>query len=245
VRRTLLDQITKCAPEFGLDSCVMDSFVAQAGYTTKVSATDVVYAVSALLEAPADESVGWQANFFKAFDALALTGQDLLAQGMALAMQQHISLLRLVESIVDGKNGLRKTQVGVVVGLCFACLWGPRIAHPFHPMPPPPPPQTFRYAIIEGQVEGQNFLHPVSLTKLAHFLLDTYRYNADSQKKTRPLVVAALNPATETYVCGCVGVGVCSKVSVKVCRCGRVGQGSTGGWRGGAQRVWTPFPESR
>lgn len=168
LRDTLFEQIHKCAPDFGLDNCVFESFVSQSGFHQSLSASDAVYAVTALLEAPAEDNA-WRDSFYRAYDALAPNRHDLLVSGMELSMQQHIGILRLVESIVDGKNGIRKTS-------------------------------NFRYAIINAQSESRTLAHPITLAKLAYFLLDTYRFNKESKKKTLPLVLAALNPVTETYL---------------------------------------------
>lgn len=168
LRESLFDQINKCAPTFGLDNCAFDSFVSQHGFQQSLSASDVVYAVTALLEAPT-ENDDWRDSFYRAYDALAPSQHELLVAGMDLSMQQHIGILRLVESIVDGKNGIRKTT-------------------------------TFRYAVLNAQTESRTLAHPITLCKLAYFLLDTYRFNKESKKKTLPLVLAALNPVAETYL---------------------------------------------
>ena len=102
LRSQLLDQISRYGADYRLDQCIFPSFVSQASFRTQYSASDVVYAVTGLLEAtdldggdkPSSDS--WKNNFYKALDALAMNKTALLKAGMDYCMKQHQAILRQV-----------------------------------------------------------------------------------------------------------------------------------------------------
>lgn len=55
------------------------------------------------------EPVDWKANFYRAYDALGMKTPDLLSSGMELCQKQHSAILRQVESVIEGTNGIRTT----------------------------------------------------------------------------------------------------------------------------------------
>lgn len=80
-KKLLKTQLDKFAPDFGIPDISFDSFTRQCGYKIKISASDVVYGLTALLEAPINIdnssasfslSNSSHKNFFAAFDALEL-----------------------------------------------------------------------------------------------------------------------------------------------------------------------------
>lgn len=88
LKESLPTRISKYAGEFGLDDVSFPSFVRDFGFILRLSASDAVYALMALLEAPRavsdatnrqssggaptsdDGSPSWIRNFYFAFDAL-------------------------------------------------------------------------------------------------------------------------------------------------------------------------------
>ncbi len=104
-----------------------------------------------------------------------------------------------MDLIVDGKTGVHKTQV--------RCHSHPRsFSHT----------QSFRYVLLTESPDNRIFCHPITLTRLALFLVDSFRYatrqsrdllhchtksvfpnqwrfGKGSRKKTIPLIVAVHN----------------------------------------------------
>lgn len=78
-KKLLKSQVNKYCGDFGLPDILFDSFTRQYGFKIKISASDVVYGLIALLEAPIniDSSTNQftlsnssHRNFYAAFDAL-------------------------------------------------------------------------------------------------------------------------------------------------------------------------------
>lgn len=182
LRSQLFDQIGRYAHLYNLENCVFPSFVSRTGFRAQYSASDLVYATTGLLEAAGEtpeEPVDWRKNFFDAFDALGMVGdrkeasQRLLRRGAENSMRQHAALLRQVESIVEGKNNIHKKA------------------------------NAFRYVFIKDDPDQKYFIHHPTLRRLGLYLLDTFRFSKSKdkgKKRSLPLVLAALNPANETYV---------------------------------------------
>jgi cell division control protein 45 len=98
--------------EFKLDQIAFPSFTSQASFRLQYSASDTVNALVGLLEANAareGETVDWKANFYRAVDALGMKKPDLFAIGMEQCQRQHGAILRQVESVIEGTNGVRVT----------------------------------------------------------------------------------------------------------------------------------------
>lgn len=84
LKESLPARISKHAAEFGIGDILFPSFVRDFGYVVRLSASDAVYAVMALIEAPYEAAEGaaagslpaddgspvWVRNFYFAFDAL-------------------------------------------------------------------------------------------------------------------------------------------------------------------------------
>eukprot|EP00041_Stephanoeca_diplocostata_P020331 m.453060 g.453060 ORF g.453060 m.453060 type:complete len:591 (+) comp21546_c0_seq1:237-2009(+) len=174
LRKELFDQVTHYAHHYNLENCVYPSFVLQSGFRQQYSASDLVYAITGLLEATTEnplDPIDWKSNFYQAFDALGLKHRELLRKGTDNSMKQHAALLRQVESIVEGQNNIRKVS-------------------------------SFRYVFIKDHPDQKYFIHHPTLRRLGLFLMDTFRFSQDNRmrKRSLPLVLAALNPATETYI---------------------------------------------
>ena len=182
--------------EFSLENVFFPSFTVQSGFNPPVSASDVVYGVSALLDMPSQPAgaaatgpaaaaaaaataaaaaagavVGGVAGggFYAGLDALQVGHTAVLRRGMQQAMTIQRAIMRQVECVVDS---------GVGLGKCT----------------------NFRYVVLEDQVDQKYFLQPVSLMRLGLTIADTFRYEKQARKRTMPLVVCALDKATETHV---------------------------------------------
>lgn len=173
-RNTLLEQLEDAFRDNGLNDVCYLSFLRQREFRTPVSAADVVYSVTALLQSPTidmAESQAWRDNFFSAFDVLTGDKQDELRQGIDLAIAQENVVLRQVEAIVQTRQSVRRNK-------------------------------TFRYVIIKDDPDQVHFSRPVILRKIGHYILDTYRYGRGDQRKKKclPLVVAGYIPSSGRYI---------------------------------------------
>lgn len=176
LKTSLKTRVKEIAPEFGLDELFYGSFRRQYGFKYQLSAADVVYAVSALLEAPMSESMegeggeisaallkkSWKANFHQALGALpgkSLRSTALLETGLTLAKECQTTLVKLALSIMERK-------------LIY------RIRH-------------FRYAVLKLTREDQRlFRSPTHLSQLALFLVDIHREGKKwTEEQGYPLVL--------------------------------------------------------
>eukprot|EP00042_Codosiga_hollandica_P034584 m.242785 g.242785 ORF g.242785 m.242785 type:complete len:631 (+) comp54447_c0_seq4:2216-4108(+) len=114
LRDSLAQRLSEHADRYNLEDFQFPSFMFRFGFRQQLSASDMVYSVAALLQTTDDtetENDAWRTSFFRAFDALAITkdrSYQLLKTGMDLAMTQQQAILRQVEAIVEGKNGIKK-----------------------------------------------------------------------------------------------------------------------------------------
>lgn len=182
-KESLLKKIKRYAGEFGLHDVVFPSFSREYGFVMKVSASDAVYALMALTEAPLaicdrrpndsniageknwSSSPTWILNFYYAFEALDTRGVEKLRRGISLAMkQQHVILTESTTILAH-----RLLRYG----------------------------RRFRYVVLRNGSEVAWLAgHPFSLAKLALFIKDATR---TSRRGNTPLVVAAYYGVTGTF----------------------------------------------
>jgi cell division control protein 45 len=189
--------------QYGLDKLEYTSFNRVTGYKSLISAGDMSYAVSALLESESPDA------FHAAFDALNAKAipSSALTEGYS------------VSNLVNGGNmssggigaGLQKamTMQKEIVAAALGLIERKAITRLRH----------FRYAFITctSQESKDSFLaanqakhaepkhhvfsQPLALTRLAHWLMDMHRENGKwIGNKSRPLVLCAENPATKSYL---------------------------------------------
>jgi cell division control protein 45 len=53
---------------------------------------------------------------------------------------------------------------------------------------------------IKDDPDQKYFIHHPTLRRLGLYLMDTFRFNKEGRKKSYPLVLAALNPVSSTYI---------------------------------------------
>jgi len=184
-KESLPGRLARHAADFGIEECLFNSFVRDFGYILRLSASDAVYALMALVEAPSAESTSsalqlaelnvepdakqkeqlWVRNFYLAFDALDSSSTDKLRLGIRLAMKQQQVILHEASTIISH----RQVRSG----------------------------RRFRYVVLKHSADlAWLASHPVSLSKLALFLVEALR----STKQARlPLVLAAYQAQTQLY----------------------------------------------
>ena len=109
-KQSLREKLLQFSAEFNLGDICFPSFSAQMGFHPQFAAADVVYSVSALLEAgpnfdnverptPSEGDAAsaasardelWTQNVYRAYDALNLRNVDMLQRGLELCMAQQI-----------------------------------------------------------------------------------------------------------------------------------------------------------
>ncbi|KAK4366207.1 hypothetical protein RND71_014087 [Anisodus tanguticus] len=145
IKRRMKDMFEQYLPEFGLTDFYYRGFLLLHGYSSKISAADVVYGVTALLEASV-ESDGSCASrqFGEAYDALSLTKLDKLEIGMRQAIKVQRAILRQGSAAISKKGSIRSGS-------------------------------KFRWVKLEDSADAKLLCHPQALTKFGYFLMDALR----------------------------------------------------------------------
>jgi cell division control protein 45 len=199
----LKDKITDIAPKFDLQNLLFSSFIRQIDNKTQINASDMVYAVTALLESPrpvmvdnlndnnAEEREAEEAkndekafelthemqveNFWAALDSLDLKNTSHLHYGIELAKELQMALVRTSSSLISNK----KVKPG----------------------------QKFRYAIIQNDAlaDAKMFQYPLAIQKLALFIMEAYK-ETRAVKENTPMVLFVKNSKRDSYlVAGVLG----------------------------------------
>lgn len=145
VKQRMKGEFERFLPEYGLTEFYYRSFFRIHGYCTKLSAADVVYGVTALLECfieGKDSSVANQ--FWVAYSALSLTNIDQLRKGMQHAIEIQRAILRQGSSAITKTGFIRSSR-------------------------------KFRWVKLEDPVDTARLGYPQALTKFCYFLMDALK----------------------------------------------------------------------
>lgn len=122
-KREFGHKLQKFSESYGLEDVRYPSFMREFGYEMTLAASDVVYALGALMERPvlAESGVNdimlWRTNFPISFSAVSDNGGfNLLRQGIDLAIKQHKIFVHEVNSVLNHRlirYGKRKFFIGV------------------------------------------------------------------------------------------------------------------------------------
>jgi cell division control protein 45 len=173
IKNRLRLKLEEYKKDFDLEDITYGSFNRQQGFKSGISAADVVYGVSALLEIGSQDSADhpWQQNFNLAYDALSGTDSTLINKGIECSMTLQRAVVRHGCSLME-RNSIT------------------RLKH-------------FRYVFLQDLPDGDQelFSKPVALSKLALFLVAAYRESGRWQgKRSRPLVMLSFKEAQGTYL---------------------------------------------
>ncbi|KAL5057594.1 hypothetical protein RYX36_029198 [Vicia faba] len=145
VKRKMKREFEKFLPEYGLTDLYYRGFLRIHGYSSRVSAADVVYGVTALLESFVNSDGSCASMQFNvAFDALSLNNVDKLKAGMQQAIKVQRSILR------QGSLAIMKS----------GCIRSGR---------------KFRWVKLEDSTDSKLLGYPQALTKFCYFLMDALR----------------------------------------------------------------------
>ncbi|CAA0834215.1 cell division cycle 45 [Striga hermonthica] len=145
IKRRMKDMFEQYLPEFGLTDFYYRGFLLLQGYNAKVSAADVVYGVTALLESSI-ESDGSSSSkqFGMAYDALSLNKLEKLETGMRQAINVQRAVLRQGSTAITRKGSIRSGS-------------------------------KFRWVKLEDSADTKMLCYPQALTKFGYFLMDALR----------------------------------------------------------------------
>ncbi|XP_010488617.1 PREDICTED: cell division control protein 45 homolog [Camelina sativa] len=145
VKKKMKQEFDRFLPEYGLNDFYYRSFLRLHGYSSRVSAADVVYGITALLESFLG-SGGSSASkqFGEAYDALSLNNLDKLRSGMQQAIKVQRAILR------QGSAAIMKS----------GCIRSGR---------------KFRWVKVEDSMDAKYLGYPQALTKFCYFLMDALR----------------------------------------------------------------------
>ncbi|KAJ9176592.1 hypothetical protein P3X46_011888 [Hevea brasiliensis] len=145
VKRKMKDEFERFLPEYGLTEFYYRSFLRLHGYSSRVSAADVVYGVTALLESfvVSDGSCASK-QFGEAYDALSLNNLDKLKVGMQQAIKVQRAILRQGSTAITKSGSIRSGG-------------------------------KFRWVKLEDSVDTKLLGCPQALTKFCYFLMDALR----------------------------------------------------------------------
>ncbi|KAL1834904.1 hypothetical protein ACET3Z_004555 [Daucus carota] len=145
IKRNMKGMFEHFLPEYGLTDFYYRGFLLLHGYSSKISAADVVYGVTALLESSV-ESDGSCASkqFGVAYDSLSLNKLDMLASGMQHAIKIQRAILRQGSTAITRKGSIRSGS-------------------------------KFRWVKLEDSSDAKLLGYPQALTKFGYFLMDALR----------------------------------------------------------------------
>ncbi|KAL5707822.1 hypothetical protein ACHQM5_018679 [Ranunculus cassubicifolius] len=152
VKRKMKDEFERFLPEYGLTEFYYKSFLRLHGYSSKVSAADVVYGVTALLESFV-QSDGSHASdqFGIAYDSLSLSNVDTLRKGMQNAIKVQRAILRQGSAAITKSGSIRSGR-------------------------------KFRWVKLEDAADTKLLAYPQALTKFCYFLMDALREKGAKMK---------------------------------------------------------------
>lgn len=103
LRQELRQMVEKLAGKYKLDTVIGTSFTLQYGYKFKYCASDIVYAMLALMESSSKEKLP-QRCFLDASDCLSRTKKDILENGVEKAKLMLISIFKTAQAILQMKQ---------------------------------------------------------------------------------------------------------------------------------------------
>lgn len=152
IKRKMKDMFEHFLPEYGLTDFYYRGFLLLHGYSSKVSAADVVYGVTALLESSVElDGSCASKQFGVAYDALSLSKLEKLENGMQHAIKIQRAILRQGSAAIVRKGSIRSGG-------------------------------KFRWVKLEDSADAKLLGYPQALTKFGYFLMDALREKGAKMK---------------------------------------------------------------
>ncbi|GKA80681.1 cell division control protein 45 [Tanacetum coccineum] len=152
IKKKMKEEFDHYLPDYGLNDFYYRGFLLLHGYSSKISAADVVYGVTALLESSIDSNDSCAPKQFgEAYDALSLRKLDKLELGMRHAIKIQRAILRQGSSAITRKGSIRSGS-------------------------------KFRWVKLEDSADAKLLGYPQALTKFGYFLMDALREKGAKMK---------------------------------------------------------------
>mmetsp|Transcript_27688 Transcript_27688/g.41909 ORF Transcript_27688/g.41909 Transcript_27688/m.41909 type:complete len:539 (+) Transcript_27688:579-2195(+) len=198
LKRKLRDKMSEYKSEYGLDNLEYTSFQRVTGYKSLLSASDVSYAVAALLESESPDSFHIALEALNAKATPSASGDESagslvnggaflggMGTGLSKAIQLQSKIVSTAMSLVERKAITRLRHFRYAFVACTS--------------------QESKDSLFAREKperkEHHVFAQPLALTRLAHWLMDMHRENGKwTGNKNRPLVLCAENPLVNTYL---------------------------------------------
>ncbi|KAJ0840132.1 putative CDC45 family protein [Helianthus annuus] len=107
IKKKMKDEFEHFLPDYGLNNFYYRGFLLLHGYSSKISAADVVYGITALLESSVDSNSCASKQFGEAYDALSLRKLEKLEMGMRHAIKIQRAILRQGSTAITRKGSIR------------------------------------------------------------------------------------------------------------------------------------------
>ncbi|GMP81498.1 hypothetical protein CsSME_00036189 [Camellia sinensis var. sinensis] len=152
IKRQMKEEFEEFLPEYGVNDFYYRGFCLQHGYSSRISAADVVYGVTTLLESivESDGSCAFK-QFGVAYNALSLSKFEKLETGMQHAIKIRREILRQGSSAITKKGSISSRS-------------------------------KFRWVKLEDSMDTKLLGYPQALTKVEHFLMDALREKGAKMK---------------------------------------------------------------
>ena len=189
LKRRIQNSLLETAPQYGLeeDKLVYNGFCRVTGYQSLTSASDIVYAVTAILECSED-------SFNMAYDSLNANASflvnggsstDTLSKGIRLAMWLQRAIFSTAASLIERRAITRLTHFRYAF---IHCTHHHGSIH-----------RDLQASDSSGEKSmGHIFTKPLALTKLATYLFEIHR-SKWKEEKARPLILLAEDPLNSCY----------------------------------------------
>ncbi|KAF9180149.1 hypothetical protein BGZ51_006577 [Haplosporangium sp. Z 767] len=205
LKKILKERLEFVAPEYGLHEVLYTSFTRSYGFRGLMSASDVVYSVTSLLEFSPATSVAlgyrseWTADESAAMGniAIGINGQE---EVVGSSSWWHSNFFRACDSLETGGGEGDQLRKGLelcmkiqkaVVRQSIAIIEKQVIISL----------STCRVATLKDGPDLPIFWNPITLKKLAQFLVYAIReYGGKSGHRSIPLVLAVLKEETQTFI---------------------------------------------
>ena len=182
----LPEQLEKYAPEFGVTDLYVESFVKRPSFDKEVSAFDVVYGAAALLESVRAHHDGGDEGL------MDVDSEDDFLK---------INFWNAYRSL-SHTNGILEEGIDEAIDLQCAIV---RQATSLIQRKDILQLGRYRVAFIKDTPDLKYFTHPLALSKLAHFLVDTLiDMGRRPSNRCKPLILTAMLPGSDQ----CLLVGV-------------------------------------
>ncbi|XP_058182116.1 uncharacterized protein LOC131300348 [Rhododendron vialii] len=152
IKRKMKDEFEEFLPEYGLTDFYYRGFCLLHGYSSRLSAADVVFGVTALLESFVESDGTCAAKQFGvAYDSLSLSKLEKLEIGMRQAIKVQRAILRQGSSAITKKGSIRSGS-------------------------------KFRWVKLEDSADTKLLGYPQALTKFGYFLMDALKEKGAKMK---------------------------------------------------------------